>query len=255
MPDEVRAHLVTSLGSDAITITDAGAARLPTGGSVRVFHAAVKGRPNQVTAVTLDDSGELRPLARLVEDLGRNPFVPDFTPVGPAPERVPREPVTIDPKTNDWRLSQCERTRETITVTVPPTGVAAKADVYLLADTTGSMSSILDAVKAGAAAILGDPALARLRRGLGHRQLPRLPGARTELLRLPAPALTDHRPHPGRPRHRRLVRRRGRRHLGGTVLRAARAGHQRRHRLAPRQQADRGVVRRRTRVTTRSAPT
>ena len=159
VPDEVRAHLATSLGSDAITITDAGAARLPTGGSVRVFHAAVKGRPNQVTAVTLDDSGELRPLARLVEDLGRNPFVPDFTPVGHGPERAPREPVTIDPKTNDWRLSQCERARETITVTVPPTGVAAKADVYLLADTTGSMSSILDAVKAGAAAILGDPAL------------------------------------------------------------------------------------------------
>ena len=90
VPDEVRAHLVTSLGSDAITITDAGAARLPTGGSVRVFHAAVKGRPNQVTAVTLDDSGELRPLARLVEDLGRNPFVPDFTPVRPGTRAGPR---------------------------------------------------------------------------------------------------------------------------------------------------------------------
>lgn len=160
VPDEVRSHLAASLGSDAITITDAGAARLPTGGRVRVFHAAVEGRPNQVAAVTLDDDGGLRSLPRLVEELGRNPFVPEFTAVGPGHERAPREPVTIDPTSNDWRLSECERVRETITVTVPPTGVAAKADVYLLADSTGSMSSILDAVKAGAAAILGDPALA-----------------------------------------------------------------------------------------------
>jgi hypothetical protein len=194
VPSEVRAHLVASLGSDAITITEARAVRLPTGGSVRAFHAAVDGKPNVVTAVTIDDAGELRPLARLVEDLGHNPFVPDFTAVRTGPEPAPREPVTIDPTSNDWRLSECERARETITVTVPPTGVAAKADVYLLADTTGSMSSILDAVKAGAASILGDPALGAfdVAWGVGnYRDFP-VPGTNSYAFQHQLSPTTDH---------------------------------------------------------------
>ena len=68
--------------------------------------------------------------------------------------------MTIDPKRNDWRLDQCDRHTETITVTVPPNGTTPKADVYLLADTTFSMYPVIEAVKAGAGAILGDPALA-----------------------------------------------------------------------------------------------
>jgi hypothetical protein len=194
VPDEVRAHLTASLGSDAIIVTDAGAARLPGGGTVRAFHAAVEGRPNQVTTVTLDDTGELRPLASLVGELGRNPFVPVFDPAGPVHERAPREPVTIDPKTNDWRLSQCERARETITVTVPPTGTAAKADVYLLADSTGSMSSIIDAVKAGAASILGDPALSAfdVAWGVGnYRDFP-VPGLNSYAFQHQLSPTTDH---------------------------------------------------------------
>jgi hypothetical protein len=194
VPDEVRAHLAASLGSDAIIVTEAGAARLPTGGTVRAFHAAVDGRPNQVTAVTLDESGELRPLASLVAELGRNPFVPDFTVAGPGHERAPREPVTIDPRSNDWRLSQCERATETITVTVPTTGTAAKADVYLLADSTGSMSSIIDAVKAGAAAILSDPALAAfdVAWGVGnYRDFP-VPGTNSYAFQHQLSPTTDH---------------------------------------------------------------
>ena len=66
----------------------------------------------------------------------------------------------INPRRNDWRLDQCDRRSEKITVTIPPTGTAPKADVYLLADTTGSMAPVIDAVKAGADAILSDPALA-----------------------------------------------------------------------------------------------
>ena len=198
VPDEVRAHLTASLGSDAIIVTDAGAARLPTGGTVRAFHAAVDGRPNEVVAVTLDDAGELRPLASLVRDLGRNPFVPDFGPVGPVHERPPREPVTIDPKTNDWRLNRCERVTEKITVTVPKTSAPPKADVYLLADTTGSMGSVLASVAAGASAILNNPALP-VRRGVGGRQLPRLPGGRRhpQLVRVRPPGVADDDPRSG----------------------------------------------------------
>ena len=68
--------------------------------------------------------------------------------------------MTIDPKSNEWTLSKCEVGRETIHVTIPPSGASPKADVYLLADTTGSMTGILDAVKAGASSILNHPGLA-----------------------------------------------------------------------------------------------
>jgi hypothetical protein len=43
---------------------------------------------------------------------------------------------------------------------VPPFGGPPKADVYLLADTTGSMVPVLAAVQAGATAIVNDPSLA-----------------------------------------------------------------------------------------------
>ena len=45
-------------------------------------------------------------------------------------------------------------------MTVPVSGATPKADVYLLADTTGSMGSVIDAVKLGVGAIVGNPALA-----------------------------------------------------------------------------------------------
>ncbi len=62
----------------------------------------------------------------------------------------PVAPVTIDPNTNVLTLNLGDTFNETLTVTIPKSGVAAKADVYFLADTTGSMGSILSAVQAGA---------------------------------------------------------------------------------------------------------
>src|SRR5205823_3556385 len=49
---------------------------------------------------------------------------------------------------------------ETITVTIPKNAGPVKADVYFLADTTGSMGGIIAAVKAGANGILTAPAFA-----------------------------------------------------------------------------------------------
>src|SRR5262249_54007282 len=59
-----------------------------------------------------------------------------------------------------FRLPKCATERETVTVTVPPFAGPPKADVYLLADTTGSMAAVLDAVRACACAIVNDPSLA-----------------------------------------------------------------------------------------------
>lgn len=64
-----------------------------------------------------------------------------------------KDPITISPTENDLVLNECDRFDEVITVTVPK-NPNRKVDVYFLADTTGSMGSILAAVKAGATTIL-----------------------------------------------------------------------------------------------------
>lgn len=65
---------------------------------------------------------------------------------------------TISPSSNDMVLAAgTEHPEEVITVTIPPSTGVNKADVYLLADTTGSMGSIVGALKAGANRIIGSP--------------------------------------------------------------------------------------------------
>jgi hypothetical protein len=61
---------------------------------------------------------------------------------------------TISPDTNVLTLNPGGTFDETITVTIPAHAGAAKADVYFLADTTGSMSGILGAVQTGANSVL-----------------------------------------------------------------------------------------------------
>src|SRR3984893_15134859 len=63
-------------------------------------------------------------------------------------------PVTIQPDTNILILNPGDTVNETITVTIPKNAAPAKADVYFLADTTGSMGGILNAVQAGANSVL-----------------------------------------------------------------------------------------------------
>jgi hypothetical protein len=62
---------------------------------------------------------------------------------------------SVDPTSNDLVLELGDTETEIVTVTIPPNAGVSKADVYLLADTTGSMGSIINAVKAGANSILG----------------------------------------------------------------------------------------------------
>lgn len=63
-------------------------------------------------------------------------------------------PVVIQPDTNVLTLNPGDVVDETITVTIPKHAGTARADVYFLADTTGSMGSILAAVQAGANNVL-----------------------------------------------------------------------------------------------------
>jgi hypothetical protein len=57
---------------------------------------------------------------------------------------------TIYPDQNVMTLREGEEFNETLTVTVPAQAAVSKADIYFLADTTGSMGGAIDAVKVGA---------------------------------------------------------------------------------------------------------
>ena len=73
----------------------------------------------------------------------------------PAPGPAPALPaITVQPDTNTLTLNPGETFDETITVTVPKNAGPTKADVYFLADTTSSMTNILNAVKVGANNVL-----------------------------------------------------------------------------------------------------
>lgn len=59
----------------------------------------------------------------------------------------------MDPAVNNLTLGECDTLRETITVTIPPAAAVAPADIYFLADNTGSMGGAIASVQAGANAI------------------------------------------------------------------------------------------------------
>lgn len=63
-------------------------------------------------------------------------------------------PITIQPTTNYLTLNPGDTVDETITVNIPKHAGPAKVDVYFLADTTGSMTGILNAVQTGANTVL-----------------------------------------------------------------------------------------------------
>jgi Integrin beta chain VWA domain len=157
--DALRAALAEALGTTDIDIVAEVAARLPSGEEVRLAHAAVRGEPNRTASLVVDASGAVHPPRRFEALAGRDLFAPEVH-LPERPVEAPTEPVTIDPPTNDWTLPECVTERETVTVHVPVSGLPPKADVYLLADTTGSMGPIIGAVQAGIGAVVADPAFA-----------------------------------------------------------------------------------------------
>jgi hypothetical protein len=158
LSEEVASRLESVLGTRDVIVTHLTSATVPGLGLVHAVTASSAAAPNSATRIAVDEAGTVRSVAEVEAVAGRAVFSPAFVPGFERPPRT-RTAVGIDPKSNEWTLSKCETARETIHVTVPPSGAAPKADVYLLADTTGSMSGILDAVKAGASSILNHPGL------------------------------------------------------------------------------------------------
>jgi hypothetical protein len=157
--DPVRAAFAEVLGTTDFDIVAEVTGRLPSGEEVRLVHAAVRGKHNQTASLVVDASGEMQPLRTFEALAGRGVFAPEM-PVTERPAVIPAPSVTIDPPVNNLTLSECVTEEETVTVNVPA-GVA-KADVYLLADTTASMGSIIGSVQAGINTIVNDPAFSGL---------------------------------------------------------------------------------------------
>ncbi|MFD7154620.1 hypothetical protein ACFV9C_08485 [Kribbella sp. NPDC059898] len=158
--DAVRAALAEVLGTGEIDVRAGESGRMPDGGHVRLFHGAVRGEPNRTASVAVDESGGVQPRRRLEALAGRELFVPALAAPATVIAGLGADPVTVDPPTNTWVLPECVTEDETVTVTIPESRIPPKADVYLLADTTGSMVSIIGAVQAGIGAIVNDPAFA-----------------------------------------------------------------------------------------------
>jgi len=129
-------------------------------------HSQTGQRIWRIVAVAVDDANGTR-YSVVVDDNG-NPLevTPEleslFGPTHDARKPIPapratttsRSSVTIAPADNALTLNLGETLHETLKVTVPAKLAAPKVDVYFLADTTGSMASILHAVQTGANNIL-----------------------------------------------------------------------------------------------------
>jgi hypothetical protein len=103
------------------------------------------------STIILDDAGKPVDLAKLSLAEGKTFFAPPEVKVELPAATLARR-VTIDPKVNDFQLTECGF-RETITVTIPAQPIGEKVDVYFLADNTGSMGPSIDSVKTGAGTI------------------------------------------------------------------------------------------------------
>ena len=124
-----------------------------TGKKIFLFAATEKGKPNDPAAtVVLDESGAPVDAAKLGASEARSFFSPAT--LGVLLETLEPRRVKIDPPKNDLKLGECDRFTETVTVTIPKSAAVSKADIYFLADTTGSMGGILSAVQTGATDIL-----------------------------------------------------------------------------------------------------
>jgi hypothetical protein len=129
-----------------------------TGKTLSRFRAFPKGQPNaEHFQVVLDESGTEVDLERLSESDREAVFAPPKWTIDPrelaaAPALAA---IKINPLYNDLTLEPDDSLHEVITVTVPKNAGVSKADVYFLADTTGSMMTALAAVQGGANAMLG----------------------------------------------------------------------------------------------------
>jgi hypothetical protein len=127
-----------------------------TGKTLYKIDAFKAGDPNGPhCGITLDEDEKEVDLKALSESEGKAFFSRKTFVLGkPVPMASPAASITIEPNENVLVLKQGETFNEVITVKVPGDAGVSKVDVYFLADTTGSMSSILMSVQDGANNIL-----------------------------------------------------------------------------------------------------
>lgn len=159
-PDAVRAALSETLNAADVEVTSYRTVAAPGGALLHVVSGSAAAKPNQATTLVVDETGGSESLADAEARLGRRLIVADVGAAVAATLRSLKAPVVIDPPSNEWKLSECAHEEERLTVTIPENGATPRADVYLLSDTTGSMFDLIDAVKLGIGAIVGNPALA-----------------------------------------------------------------------------------------------
>jgi hypothetical protein len=105
------------------------------------------------TVLILDGRGEMLETTPALESLFDRTVLAIGAVAGPGAGAAPVA-VTIQPSKNNLTLNPGDVLDETINVNIPRHAGPAKVDVYFLADTTGSMGSILNAVRTGANNVL-----------------------------------------------------------------------------------------------------
>jgi len=156
-------------------ILDTRTLTLPgSGEQVTFFRAASADDPNgaqfsaafDAAGAEIDDT-RLEAIRRAVIDGGTTtPGTATPGTATPAPAAV-----TINPTANAFTLKDGETVTESIFVTIPANSGVKKADIYFLADNTGSMGPVISAVKNGASTILSSlPAGVDFAVGVGNYQ-------------------------------------------------------------------------------------
>jgi len=157
--------LKTSLADKAAALTaktheleesrmvDRGEALDPkTGTSLYLFRVVSWTNANKPAhVVILNDRGGAVEASRATESLFDHTVLTTGPMGGARPAAVT---ITVQPDTNIFILNPGETVDEMTRVTIPKNARPAKADVYFLADTTASITSILNAVHAGANNVL-----------------------------------------------------------------------------------------------------
>lgn len=133
-------------------IVDVRVTRLPGGEQVKIYRAVSKSEPNgRQYLVGFDAEGVELEGEKL--SAARAALEPRST-IGIAGTASAAPAVTINPKENVFTLAEGETIQESIVVNIPADAGVKKADIYFLADNTGSMNDYIAAVSAGASTIL-----------------------------------------------------------------------------------------------------
>ncbi|MGL5888408.1 MAG: hypothetical protein ACRC3B_00905, partial [Bacteroidia bacterium] len=148
--------LTDKLKTKNIILTETRALELPGFvDTIYQFGAVSVEQPNMPAATVLVNAEGGAIAEERMSDLARIVAADylDSTPVRPIDPIDADTVITITPSVNDIRLCPGETLAEKLSVFIPKEAGVRRADVYFLADTTGSMGSYLNAVKTGAASI------------------------------------------------------------------------------------------------------